>query len=273
MSKLQVKNDELKLYASVKDIGKKEKRNFDVFVNEDLINEEETEGSENIKKINVITGANKKRRNVYEEKPINDVDTDNFSTDEDINNQEIEAALLTVREKKQKETLKNSIAKIELEKKLAEEKLKEEENKANLIGIDRKTRYIHVERSEEAKGIRAKLPIITEEQLIMEKIFENQITIICGETGSGKTTQVPQFLYEAGFAEDNQMIGITEPRRVAAISMSKRVSFEMNLSEEIISYQIRYEASFSPKTKIKFMTDGVLLKEIQNVNFLKLAKH
>jgi ATP-dependent RNA helicase DHX37/DHR1 len=49
--------------------------------------------------------------------------------------------------------------------------------------------------------VRSKLPIITEEQVIMEKIYDNDIVIICGETGSGKTTQVPQFLYEAGYAE------------------------------------------------------------------------
>lgn len=72
-------------------------------------------------------------------------------------------------------------------------------------------------------------------------------------------------MYEAGFAENNQIIGVTEPRRVAAISMSKRVAFEMNLSEEECSYQIRYEANVSPKTKIKFMTDGVLLREVQMV--------
>ena len=59
------------------------------------------------------------------------------------------------------------------------------------------------------------------------------------------------------------MIGITEPRRVAAISMSKRVAEEMNMSETECSFQIRYEGNYSPETKIKFMTDGVLLKEVQ----------
>lgn len=61
------------------------------------------------------------------------------------------------------------------------------------------------------------------------------------------------------------MVGITEPRRVAAISMSKRVNDEMNFAEEdgICSYQIRYEGNYSPNTKLKFMTDGVLLKEVQ----------
>lgn len=97
----------------------------------------------------------------------------------------------------------------------------------------------------------------------METINENSIIILTGETGSGKTTQVPQFLFEAGYAE-KKMIGITEPRRVAAISMSKRVATEMNLSTDIVSYLIRFEGNVTNKTKIKFMTDGVLLKELEN---------
>ena len=63
------------------------------------------------------------------------------------------------------------------------------------------------------------------------------MTIVCGETGSGKTTQIPQFLYEAGYASDGQMIGITEPRRVAAVSMAERVGEELN-QPDIVSYQV-----------------------------------
>lgn len=67
------------------------------------------------------------------------------------------------------------------------------------------------------------------------------------------------------FYRDGKLIGVTEPRRVAAISMSKRVAEEMNLSSKEVSYLIRFEGNVSDDTKIKFMTDGVLLKEIQNV--------
>lgn len=129
--------------------------------------------------------------------------------------------------------------------------------------IDRKPAvYVHVSRVAEVQAARLKLPILAEEQVIMETINENNIIILAGETGSGKTTQVPQFLYEAGYAE-HKMIAVTEPRRVAAISMSKRVAHEMNLSTDVVSYLIRFEGNTTDSTKIKFMTDGVLLKEIE----------
>ncbi|KGL82451.1 putative ATP-dependent RNA helicase DHX37, partial [Tinamus guttatus] len=123
--------------------------------------------------------------------------------------------------------------------------------------------FIPVDRAPEIQEARLKLPILAEEQSIMEAINENPVVVICGETGSGKTTQVPQFLYEAGYASSSGAIGITEPRRVAAVSMSQRVAKEMNLSHRVVSYQIRYEGNVSDETQIKFMTDGVLLKEIQ----------
>ncbi|XP_053692686.1 probable ATP-dependent RNA helicase kurz [Sabethes cyaneus] len=125
--------------------------------------------------------------------------------------------------------------------------------------------FVHVDRDSKIQAARLRLPILAEEQIIMETISENTIVILAGETGSGKTTQVPQFLYEAGYAlPERGIIAITEPRRVAAISMSKRVAKEMNLSEDIVSYLIRFEGNVTDKTRIKFLTDGVLLKEIQN---------
>ncbi|XP_015985342.2 probable ATP-dependent RNA helicase DHX37 isoform X2 [Rousettus aegyptiacus] len=123
--------------------------------------------------------------------------------------------------------------------------------------------FIPVNRSPEMQEERLKLPILSEEQVIMEAVAEHPVVIVCGETGSGKTTQVPQFLYEAGYSSDDSIIGVTEPRRVAAVAMSQRVAKEMNLSQRVVSYQIRYEGNVTEETRIKFMTDGVLLKEIQ----------
>ncbi|KAG8224605.1 hypothetical protein J437_LFUL009178 [Ladona fulva] len=123
--------------------------------------------------------------------------------------------------------------------------------------------FVPVKRLKHMQESRLKLPILGEEQIIMEAIKENPVLILAGETGSGKTTQVPQFLYEGGFALNGKLIGVTEPRRVAAISMSRRVAEEMNLGKEV-SYLIRFEGNVTEETKIKFMTDGVLLKEIQN---------
>ncbi|RKF56328.1 putative ATP-dependent RNA helicase PB1A10.06c [Golovinomyces cichoracearum] len=110
------------------------------------------------------------------------------------------------------------------------------------------------------------LPVVSEEQRIMEAIHNNSTVVICGATGSGKTTQIPQFLFEAGYGSPESstpgMIGITQPRRVAAVSMAKRVSEEMGDHHKKVAYQIRFEGTVSSETAIKFMTDGVLLREI-----------
>ncbi|XP_058445760.1 probable ATP-dependent RNA helicase kurz [Malaya genurostris] len=141
----------------------------------------------------------------------------------------------------------------------------EKKTKIHYEHVERKTAtYVHISRKPEIQAARLKLPILAEEQVIMETISENSVIILAGETGSGKTTQIPQFLYEAGYAlPERGMIVITEPRRVAAISMSKRISTEMNVSNDIVSYLIRFEGNVTDHTRIKFVTDGVLLKEIE----------
>ena len=85
--------------------------------------------------------------------------------------------------------------------------------------------------------------------------------ILVGDTGSGKTTQIVQYLAEDGFA-DTGRIGCTQPRRVAAMSVAKRVSEEVGcrLGQEV-GYTIRFEDCTSPETRIKFMTDGMLERE------------
>jgi ATP-dependent RNA helicase DHX37/DHR1 len=120
--------------------------------------------------------------------------------------------------------------------------------------------HVPVNRTPEIQAARLSLPVVGEEQQIMEQIYLNDVVILCGETGSGKTTQIPQFLYEAGFGHDDKykgMIGITQPRRVAAVSMAKRVAFEMQLNNGEVAYQVRYDTDVNPKTRIKFMTDGI----------------
>lgn len=135
--------------------------------------------------------------------------------------------------------------------------------KPSIPTYQHQTVFVPVDRTDEVQSARLRLPILAEEQQVMELINEHPIVIVAGETGSGKTTQLPQFLYEAGYAR-NKMIGITEPRRVAAIAMSKRVAHEMNLPQSEVSYLIRFEGNVTPATRIKFMTDGVLLKEIES---------
>ncbi|KAK0415276.1 hypothetical protein QR680_011864 [Steinernema hermaphroditum] len=137
---------------------------------------------------------------------------------------------------------------------------------SNLGGI--KGEKVVVTRTAEIDAARSKLPLFAEEQSIVEAINENPVVIVSGETGSGKTTQIPQFLYEAGYTSKGHLIGVTEPRRVAAMSMASRVGTELNDSDAV-SYQIRFEGNRTEKTKILFMTDGVLMKEMQNDIMLK----
>ena len=111
------------------------------------------------------------------------------------------------------------------------------------------------------KQQREYLPIYACRKELMQVIRDNNIIVIVGETGSGKTTQLTQYLHEEGFTTYG-MIGCTQPRRVAAVSVAKRVSEEMNCSlGNKVGYAIRFEDCTSEDTVIKYMTDGVLLRE------------
>lgn len=97
---------------------------------------------------------------------------------------------------------------------------------------------------------------------LLEAIAEFQILIIVGETGSGKTTQLPQYLHEAGYTNNNKKVGCTQPRRVAAMSVAARVAEEMGVKLGYeVGYSIRFEDCTSDKTVLKYMTDGTLLRE------------
>ncbi|KAK6432279.1 DEAH-box RNA helicase prp16 [Oleoguttula sp. CCFEE 5521] len=112
------------------------------------------------------------------------------------------------------------------------------------------------------KEQREYLPAFAVREELLRVIRENQVIIVVGQTGSGKTTQLTQFLYEDGYARGGQMIGCTQPRRVAAMSVAKRVSEEMEVPlGGLVGYAIRFEDCTSKDTTIKYMTDGVLLRE------------
>lgn len=125
-----------------------------------------------------------------------------------------------------------------------------------------------ISRDEKVKSIldtRRSLPVFSYRDELLQAVEDYQTIIIVGETGSGKTTQIPQYLAEAGFTKDGKKIGCTQPRRVAAMSVAARVSEEMNtkIGHEV-GYSIRFEDCTSEKTIIKYMTDGMLLREFLN---------
>ncbi|PRW39269.1 pre-mRNA-splicing factor ATP-dependent RNA helicase PRP1 [Chlorella sorokiniana] len=107
----------------------------------------------------------------------------------------------------------------------------------------------------------AKLPIRQYQQQIVDSVRANAVTVVIGETGSGKTTQISQILEEAGFAEGG-MIGVTQPRRVAAVTVARRVAWEkkVELGQEV-GYAVRFEDRTCRRTRIKYLTDGTLLRE------------
>ena len=114
---------------------------------------------------------------------------------------------------------------------------------------------------EQMKACRESLPIFAYREPLLAAVEDYQTVIIVGETGSGKTTQIPQYLHEAGYSERGK-IGCTQPRRVAAMSVAARVADEVGckLGNEV-GYSIRFEDCTSDKTVLKYMTDGMLLRE------------
>jgi ATP-dependent RNA helicase DHX8/PRP22 len=108
---------------------------------------------------------------------------------------------------------------------------------------------------------RESLPIYKLREDLIKAVNDNQILVVIGETGSGKTTQITQYMHEVGFSARGK-IGCTQPRRVAAMSVAKRVAEEVGcrLGQEV-GYTIRFEDCTTQDTKIKYMTDGMLLRE------------
>ncbi|XP_076000780.1 putative ATP-dependent RNA helicase DHX40 isoform X2 [Genypterus blacodes] len=106
-----------------------------------------------------------------------------------------------------------------------------------------------------------KLPIYQHKAKLVQAVRDSDFLVVTGETGSGKTTQLPQYLHQAGFSKHGK-IGITQPRRVAAITVAQRVAQEMQctLGKEV-GYQVRFDDCTTQDTAVKYLTDGCLLRE------------
>ncbi|KZP26314.1 P-loop containing nucleoside triphosphate hydrolase protein [Athelia psychrophila] len=109
---------------------------------------------------------------------------------------------------------------------------------------------------------RKQLPIAKGRTALIEVLRENEVTVLLGETGSGKTTQVPQYLLESGISGQG-IIAVTQPRRVAATSLAARVATEKKVAlGGLVGYTVRFEDKSNAETRIKYVTDGMLVREL-----------
>ncbi|KAG5503449.1 hypothetical protein JKF63_05588 [Porcisia hertigi] len=138
-----------------------------------------------------------------------------------------------------------------------------EERKAQMETLADKP--AEVERRDAMRRQRESLPIYDCKEELLRYIGENAVTVVVGETGSGKTTQLVQYLHQRGYARQGKIIGCTQPRRLAAIGVARRVSDEMGCAlGTTVGYSIHLDDTTTAETHVKFMTDGVLLRETVN---------
>eukprot|EP01125_Pyxidicula_operculata_P017655 TRINITY_DN6217_c0_g1_i1.p1 TRINITY_DN6217_c0_g1~~TRINITY_DN6217_c0_g1_i1.p1 ORF type:complete len:1142 (+),score=298.97 TRINITY_DN6217_c0_g1_i1:1069-4494(+) len=135
--------------------------------------------------------------------------------------------------------------------------------KEHLSGVSSKSEAVSdFAKNKSIQEQREFLPVFSCRDQLVNVIRENSVVVIVGETGSGKTTQLTQYLHEEGYTKKGKVIGCTQPRRVAAMSVARRVAEETATPlGELVGYSIRFEDCTSDKTRIKYMTDGVLLRE------------
>jgi ATP-dependent RNA helicase DHX36 len=134
---------------------------------------------------------------------------------------------------------------------------------------ERKTHHASYQKMQKA---RQQLPAWSRQQEILEKVEQHHVVVLAGETGCGKSTQIPQFLVDAN---PTASIVVTQPRRISAISVAERVAAEQCLGGVggMVGYQIRMESAMSPETQVLFLTPGLLLRKLQSDPLLSEFTH
>ncbi|KAL1200251.1 putative pre-mRNA-splicing factor ATP-dependent RNA helicase DEAH2 [Cardamine amara subsp. amara] len=150
--------------------------------------------------------------------------------------------------------------------------------KTNGMVVNKWTGKVYSRRYHEILEKRRSLPVWFQKDEFLQTLRNNQTVILVGETGSGKTTQIPQFVLEAVHVEAEKnprkwLVGCTQPRRVAAMSVASRVAEEMDVSiGEEVGYTVRFEDCTSSRTVLKYLTDGMLLREAMTDPLLQRYK-
>ena len=112
------------------------------------------------------------------------------------------------------------------------------------------------------------LPVYRQKEKILACLKDHPVIVVQSPTGSGKTTQIPVILHDAGYGE-NGVIGVTQPRRIAALSVSDFIARQLNCRVgDFVGYKMRFDDKTSPYTRLKIMTDGILLQELKQDRFL-----
>jgi hypothetical protein len=221
-------------------------------------------GHKKEKEQNLITKKNKKPANNINQKEEEKINEEDFEDNDSESSEESIKQYTETKEIKLESALLNKVDILDDEKrKEIIKEIKDYRNQFideddiidiinNNIMIPDKNTIKFVKRKENIEEERKNLPVIKFEHEIMDKINNNLFTIICGETGSGKSTQIPQFIYEFGYTNYGK-IAVTQPRKVAAISLARRLADELNMKfGEDVGYQVRYDSThFTEKTDIK----------------------
>ena len=114
-----------------------------------------------------------------------------------------------------------------------------------------------------------RLPVLAHAAEIAAAVREHQVVVVCGETGSGKTTQIPQICLRAGRAAHGRMFVCTQPRRIAAVAVAERVAEELGEGCGLVGWRHRFASKTSPANRIRFVTDGILLAELRSDQLLR----